>query len=240
MQRINRQIPALTIFFLGISLALAAPHSFSQGAGASSELQQKVAALKAAMAQNQQFLRKYMWVETTDTILKGETKSTKLSQCQYGPDGTVQKIALGGSPPPAQQRGVKGRIVEKKKGEIKDYMGRVALLIQRYVPPDSSQMQASFEAGKTSVQPFGGGIISFVFRDYAKAGDAVTLTFDTASKKIQGYDVNTFLDDPKDVVTLKVVFDSLPDGTNHVAQSVLDATAKQIQIRTANSRYSKL
>lgn len=33
--------------------------------------------------------------------------------------------------------------------------------------------------------------------------------------------------------------DKLPDGTNHVAQSVLDATAKQIEIKTSNSRYVK-
>jgi hypothetical protein len=65
-----------------------------------------------------------------------------------------------------------------------------------------------------------------VFRDYAKAGDTVKLSFDTAAKKIRGYDVNTYLDAPEDVVTLKVAFDSLPDGTNYVAQTVLDATAK--------------
>jgi hypothetical protein len=64
--------------------------------------------------------------------------------------------------------------------------------------------------------------------------------FDTASKKIQGYDVNTFLDAPEDLVTLKVLFDTLPDGTNHVAQSVLDATAKQIEIRKTNPGYQKL
>ena len=79
-----------------------------------------------------------------------------------------------------------------------------------------------------------------VFRDYAKPGDTVTLTFDTAVNKVRGYDANTYLDAPEDVVALKVVFDSLPDGTNYAAQSVLDATAKQIQIRTTNSGYNKL
>jgi hypothetical protein len=79
-----------------------------------------------------------------------------------------------------------------------------------------------------------------VFRDYAKPGDTVTLAFDTAAKNVRGYDVNSYLDAPEDVVTLKVVFNSLPDGTNYAAKSVLDATAKQIQIRTTNSNYNKL
>jgi len=68
----------------------------------------------------------------------------------------------------------------------------------------------------------------------------VKLTFDAGTKKIQGYDVKTYLDAPADIVTLKVVFQNLPDGTNFVAQTLLDATAKQIQIRTTNSSYNKL
>jgi hypothetical protein len=108
------------------------------------------------------------------------------------------------------------------------------------VPPEGSQIQESFQSGKAALQPSEGGIVALVFGDYAKPGDSVKLTFDTASKKIQGYDVSTYLDAPEDVVTLRVAFDNLSDGTNYVAQSVLDATAKQIQIRTTNSGYGKL
>jgi hypothetical protein len=234
-----RERCAIGALFAAAVLAMVPP-TFSQQAGANPELQEKVAALKQSVAQNQQALRQYTWTEKMETIFKGETKSTKLSQCQYGPDGTVQKTPLGGTPPPQQQRGLKGRVIEKKKDEMKDYMERVASLIKRYVPPDGSQMQESFQAGKAALQPTPGGIATLVFRDYAKPGDSVTLTFDTASKKIQGYDVKTYLDSPDDVVTLKVVFDNLPAGPNYVAQSILDATAKQVQIRTTSTGYSKL
>jgi hypothetical protein len=239
MKRIVNQkfIPAY--FLAMVSLALA-PRAFSQGAGANPQLQEKVAALKQSVAMNQQALRAYTWTETRETIFKGETKSIKQSQCQYGPDGKVQKTSLGGSQPPTQQRGLKGRIIEKKKDEMQDYMERVASLIQRYVPPESSQMQASFQEGNAALQPSGEGIAMLVFRDYAKPGDTVTLAFETAAKKVRGYDVNSYLDAPEDVVTLKVVFDTLPDGTNYAAQSVLDASAKQILIKTTNSNYNKL
>jgi hypothetical protein len=239
MNQIANRMCALGVFFTVVLLVLASP-AFSQGTGANSQLQEKVAALKQSVAQNQQALRGYTWTETQETIFKGETKSTKQSQCQYGPDGKVQKTLLGGSPPPPQQRGLKGRIIEKKKDEMQDYMERVASLIQRYVPPEASQMQASFRDGKAALQPSGEGIAMLIFRDYAKPQDSVTLAFDTAAKKVRGYDVNSYLDAPEDVVTLKVVFNSLPDGTNYAAQSVLDATAKQIQIRTTNSNYNKL
>lgn len=230
---------ALGVLFILISLAMVWP-ALSQQAGANPELQQKVAALKQSVAQNQQALHQYTWTETVNIIFKGETKSTKQSQCQYGPDGTVQKTEIGTQPPPTQQRGLKGKVIAKKKDEMSDYMQRVASLVKRYVPPDGSLMQASFQAGQATLQPLGGGVVAIIFRNYAKAGDTVSLTFDATSQKIQGYDVNTYLDTPQDVVTLKVVFDSLPDGTNYVAQSVLNATAKQIQIRTTNSNYTRL
>jgi hypothetical protein len=226
--------------FAAVVLTMGSP-TFSQDAPAGPDLQQKVAALKQSVAQNQQALRQYTWTEKAEMIFKGETKSTKLSQCQYGPDGTVQKTPLGaGQPPPEKQRGLKGKVIEKKKDEMKEYMERVASLIKRYVPPEGAQLQQSFQSGKAAIQPSPGGIAMLTFRDYAKAGDVVTLTFDTASKKIQGYDVKTYLDAPADVVTLKVVFDTLPAGPNYVAQSILDATAKQVQIRTTNADYRKL
>jgi hypothetical protein len=38
-------------------------------------------------------------------------------------------------------------------------------------------------------------------------------------------------------VTLAVKFAGLPDGTNYVQQSVLGASAKQLQVTTTNSDY---
>jgi hypothetical protein len=230
---------ALGFALTAVGLIIACP-GFSQGPGANPELQTKVAALKQAVAQNQQALRQYTWTETTQMIFKGETKSTKQALCQYGPDGKVQKTAIGGDPPPPEKkRGVRGRVIEKKKDEMKDYMERVASLIKRYVPPEGSQIQESFQSGKAALKPSAGGGVTILFADYAKPGDSVALAFDTAANKIQGYDVKTYLDSPQDVVSLKISFHSLPDGTNHVAQSVLDATAKQIQIKTTNSHYNK-
>jgi hypothetical protein len=56
---------------------------------------------------------------------------------------------------------------------------------------------------------------------------------------LQSYNVNTYLDDPKkDIVTLTNQFAALPDGTNYLQQTVLDAKGKQIQIVTKNSGYS--
>jgi hypothetical protein len=109
------------------------------------------------------------------------------------------------------------------------------------VPPNPQKMQQAFQAGKASLNPSpDSGTTSIVFKDYSLPGDQMTLTFSTAAKKIVALNVNTYMDDPKDVVTLTAQFASLPDNTNYVQQSVLNATAKKLVVTTTNSNYQKM
>jgi hypothetical protein len=204
-----------------------------------SELQEKVAAVKQAAAQNKQNLRQYQWIETTQLTLKGDEKPPTKNSCQYGPDGKVQKTMIG--PPPAQPSGgkMKQKVIEKKKAEMKDYMQDVKTVLGMYVPPDPQKMQVAFQAGKVSLNP-AAGAVNLVFSDYAQPGDKMTLSFDTASKKIAGLNINTYMGEEKDVVTLQVKMGSLPDGTNYEQQTVLNASAKQLVVTTTNSNYQKL
>src|SRR6266852_8806896 len=97
-----------------------------------SDLQQKIMAVKQAAAENKQKLHQYQWVETTQLTLKGDAKPPTKNSCVYGPDGKVQKTMIG--PPPQQPSGgrMKQRIIAKKKGEMKDYMGDVKGLLSNY------------------------------------------------------------------------------------------------------------
>jgi hypothetical protein len=192
-----------------------------------SELQQKLAAAKQAAAENKQKLLQYQWTETTQLTLKGDAKPPTKSLCQYGPDGNVQKTAIG--PPPEQPSGgrMKQKIVAKKKEEMKDYM------------QDVKRMQAAYQSGKLSFNPVPGAV-NLIFADYAQPGDRMTLTFDTASKKITSLNINTYMGQEKDAVTLQVQMGSLADGTNYTQRTVLNATAKQLVVTTTNSDYQKL
>jgi hypothetical protein len=136
---------------------------------------------------------------------------------------------------------MKQKVIANKKEEMKDYMGEVKGLLARYVPPNPQSMQQAFQSGKASLNPnASSGVAQIVFKDYALAGDQMTLSFDTATKQISSVNVNTYLDDPKDAVTLAIQFANLPDGTNYVQQTVLDATAKKLVVTTTNSDYKTL
>jgi hypothetical protein len=228
-------LPVAQLIFAGaLLLALAAP-TFAQ----SGELQQKLAAVKQSAAENKQRLRQYQWTETTQLTLKGDAKPSSQKLCQYGPDGQVQKTAIG--PPPEQPSGgrLKQRVVAKKKAEMTDYMDDVKGLLTMYVPPDAQNMQQAFQAGKVSFNP-AGGLVNLIFTDYAQPGDRMTLVFNPAIKKIISLSVNTYMGQAKDAVTLQVQMAGLPDGTSYPQQTILSASAKQLVVTTTNSNYQRL
>jgi len=207
--------------------------------GQSAELQQKVAEVKLAAAQNKRRLMQYQWIETTQLTLKGDEKDPIRNMCQYSSSGQVLKTPIGPPPEPPSGGRLKRKIVAKKTAEIKDYIEDVKGVLSMYVPPDPQKMELAYRAGKLSVNP-AGGMLNFIFNDYAQPGDQMTLTFDPARKAIVSLSINTYMGQAKDVVTLQVKMASLPDGTNYAGQTVLNATAKQLVVTTTNSNYQKL
>src|SRR5882672_281337 len=203
------------------------------------DLQQKLAAVKQAAAENKQKLHQYQWTESTQLTLKGDAKPPSQYICLYGPDGQVQKTLISPPPPPPSGGRLKQRVIENKKEEMQDYMEDVKAVLSMYVPPNPETMQQSFQSGKVSLNP-DGGIVNLVFRDYALPGDQMTLSFDPATKKIVNLNVNTYMGQAKDGVTLQVQMGSLPDGTNYAQQTVLNASAKQLVVTTTSFNYQRL
>jgi hypothetical protein len=210
--------------------------------------QERVAALKESLAKNQAALRQYSWVETTEISMKGEVKKRQQKQCHYGADGKVQKTLMPGQEQqaPQQQSGggrrggrLKKTVVEKKVGEVKDYMEDVAALVHQYVPPDPQKIQAVQSAGNLTVQP-SQGVAVLNLKDYLKPGDLLALGFDSAAKAIRSYTVSSYVEKPKeDDISLAVTFASLADGTSYPQQVLLDVKAKEIQVKVTNSGYKK-
>ena len=223
----------------GMVLVASIAASAMQDPAAKEQLQARIAEVKASLAANAASLRQYTWQETTEISLKGEVKSKTQNACSYGPDGTVQKKLVSAPPEKKKDapRGFKGKIVENKVDDIKDYMESTGKLIKLYVPPDPVKMQASMAAGKGALTQPSAGKAVLTFSDYSLPGDKFTITFDTVAKKILAVDVNTYLDKPDDKVTLAVAFTSLPEGPNYLSSSLLDVTAKKIQVKTTNNGY---
>jgi hypothetical protein len=211
--------------------------------------QSGAAALKESLAQNQAKLRTYSWIESTQVSLKGEVKKQEEKQCYYGADGKVQKTPIGAAPAPAAQQQQSGggrrggrakeKIVENKVDEMKDYMAKVVALVHEYVPPDPQKIQAAQAAGNLSTQP-SGSTLNLSVKNYVKPGDLLAIGFDSTAKQLSSYNVQSFVEKPKDDdVKLAVTFATLQDGTSYPQQILLDVTAKKIQVKVTNSGYKK-
>ena len=242
----------VTVAIAILLLAAAAAMPAQGPTEGSSTNQDRVAALKESLAQNQAALKTYTWTEATEISLDGEVKKREQKQCRYGPDGKVQKTAIqGGESQEKQQekqaaggrRGglVKKAIVDNKVEEMKDYIEKAAALIHQYVPPDPQKIQAAQAAGKISVEPASAqGIATLTIKDYVKPGDKLVLGFDTTAKKLRSFQVQSYVEKPKDDdVTLNVTFASLPDGVNYPQQVALNVAAKKLGVKITNSGYAK-
>jgi hypothetical protein len=210
--------------------------------GAPPTPQQRVAMLKQWLQASQAQLRSYEWVETTVIAKGGEEKSRKQNTCYYGVDGKLQKVPA--AEPAADSGGggrLKQRIVAKKKEEIADYMKSAAELVHAYVPPDSNRIQQSVNAGKMTMSPQDGGRrVQLVFKDYLKAGDSLGVDIETATNRLLGMSVSSYLDDStSDAIQMNVAMGVLPDGTIYTAKSSLAAPAKDLTVVIENTGYRK-
>jgi len=207
------------------------------------EMQERVAEIKQAAAQNKQAMAQYTWVEQVTISLKGEQKKQEHFQVRLGPDGKPQKTSLDPPPAPPEHEGrLKKHIVEKKKEEYKEYADQMKEPAQHYIPPDKEAIENAYAKGNISIIPGGGlpGEIKLVIRNYYKPGDTVTLRFDKNLKQLQAISIASWMDNPQDAMNLNVAFGRLPDGTNHVSTVTIEGVSKKLTVNTANSDYRKM
>lgn len=206
------------------------------------QLQEKLAEIKQSQAANSQKLAQYTWKEQETISIKGEVKDTKLFQVQMGPGGQQQKTEINDQK--AQQSGgregrVKQRAVQHVSDEYQQYGQQISALAKQYVPPDSQKMQQAFAQGNISLQP-GEGSVSLVIKNYVKPNDSMTLVINSQTKALTSVNIASYLDDPKDAVTISVQFSQLPDGTNYASNILINGVSKHLTVNEQNMNYQKL
>jgi hypothetical protein len=205
------------------------------------QVEQKVMAFKQKQAENKQKLAQYTWLETETIALKGEVKDTKVYQVQMGPGGQ-EKTEISNQP--AQSGGREGRLKEhvaaKKKEEFQEYGQQIGALAKQYTQPDPDRLMRAKQMGNISLQPTGTGMVNLIIQNYIKPNDSVTLGIDDQTKQLASIHVASYLDDPKDAVTISAQFAQLPDGTNHVASTLINGVSKQLTVNDKNQNYQML
>ena len=210
------------------------------GQGMSPAAQQKMAAVKESVARNQAELRQYTWTEQIQVSFDNEVRKTEESLCHYGPDGRVQRTPSGSPSQGRASRGIIGRIEERAKDEVVEFLEQAKVLIHSYFPPSAQLMEKSFGRGNASIGQTGPGTVELQFDNYLKPGDSLAFDFQPADRRMRRLNVNTYMDKPSEPLALEVVFDSLPDGTNCPVTEVLSLPSRRLRVTVENSNYQKL
>ena len=204
------------------------------------QMADKLMAIKQAQETNKQKLAQYTWQETETISIKGDVKDTKVYQVQMV-NGQQQKTLFNDQK--AQSGGRQGRVkehvVDKKKQEYQEYGQSIGALAKQYTTPNPEALMQAKQAGNISLQP-GAGTVSLVIKNYVKQGDSMTMTINEQTHSPVSVQVNSYLNDPKDAVTISAQFAQLPDGTNHVATTMIDGVSKHLTVNEQNSNYQKL
>ena len=207
------------------------------------QIQQRVAEVKESAARNKQALSHYSWQEQEMIAVKGDVKDTKFYQVHLGPDGKPQKVETENTPESSggRKHGLVHHIKGKKGEEYKEYGQQIAALAQQYAQPDPQKLQQAFQQGNVMLGSAGvPGEMKMVISNYVKPNDKVTLIFNQQAKAIQSLNIETYLNDPKDAVTIAAQYTQLPDGTNHVATTQTKGMSKDLLVTTQNSNYQRM
>jgi hypothetical protein len=227
------------VFLTALCALLSLVGSTTRAEAQSPELQQRVAAIKAEMANNKRSLMSYNWTQQVTISLKGEVKKVQHFQVRLGPDGVQQKTSL--DPPPAPPSGgrLKQKIVADKKEEYTDYADSMKTLTDQYVPPDGALLEQAYAKGNIMMGPAAGdpNVLKLVVSNFLKPGDSMTIFFDKVQKRVLRLQVTSYLSDPTDAVSLTVQFSQLPDGTDYAGTVILDGTSKQMNIAMQSMNY---
>lgn len=206
------------------------------------QVQQRLAEVKESAAKNKEALSHYSWQEQQTIAIKGDVKDMKLYQVHLGPDGKPEKVETENTPTSSggRKHGLAHHVKEKKGEEYKQYGQQIATLAQQYAQPDPQKLQQAFQQGNVMLGSGGTpGEVKMVISNYIKPNDKMTVIFNQQVKAIQSVNVATYLQDPKDAVSIGAQFSQLPDGTNHVASTQTKGESKDLLVTTQNSNYQK-
>jgi hypothetical protein len=222
-----------------VAVLLAIPSAYPQNP----QLQERVTEIKQEAALNKRALFEYTWRQMQTISIKGDVKKQTQFQVRLGPDGKPQKTEIDPQEQSSggRQRGLKHRVVEKKTAEFEDYAQQIAALAQEYTRPDPDKLQQLFQQGDITMGSAGApGAVQLVIRGYLKPGDSLTLVFNREQKSLESISVASYLNDPKDAMTLSAQFVREPEGPNHVSNMLVNGVSKQLTVATQNSNYQKM
>ena len=157
----NRGLADLVLFAAALSFTAPGSIALAQSSG----LQQKVAAMEAAIYKNTQMLGQYTWQQQETVSVRGDVKKTALYQVQLGPDGKPVKVDISQSQSSDRRKwGIRHRIAQ----DYIDYGKQVASLAASYTQLQTGRLKQLHSQGNVSLKSGGAPGLDSIITGYVK------------------------------------------------------------------------
>lgn len=205
------------------------------------------AKVAAAIRENAQALKAFVWQQRMQLQLKGETKKTTLNQLNYDFNGNLQKTLLSEQPPPdsapppagGRLRGrIKQKVVAKKTGEFKEMMEGIASLVKSYTELQPQQLQSALkQAAFSPGQGDMAGSIQIQMANLLQQGDSLTIWIDQGALLFRKIAIVSSYDQKP--VTATANYSMLPSGQVYMARAIVNYPSKQVIVEIDNLNYQR-
>ena len=139
-------------------------------------------------------LRQYSWKMRTEVTVGSEPKSLQLFQMRFDVDGALQKTPISGEQVKQKRaRGpVRKRVAKAKGSKAKEYVGKVADLVQRYTHASAGTMLDFLD--KATFATTTGGLVEVKGSGFLKPGDSAAFWIDPATQTPRTFSFRTTMD----------------------------------------------
>ena len=192
------------------------------------------ASIGQSIKNNAANLQRYTHSRSTEIVVHGEVKSTRLDLVRFV-RGEMETIPLSQSLQQPEPGGIRGRIIEKKKEEIREYVDRLISLSRRYLTPGAGDISDVLQKASFSLLGQPPAQVRITIAGYVKPSDSFTMTIDLATRTPVQTLARTDLDGGP--VDITVDYSRLPDGTPYPSQARISSLRRDIRVSIDSFDY---
>jgi hypothetical protein len=172
----------------------------------------------------------YSWTKRTEVKVKGEVKSTITEMIRYDLDGELQKTPISQDTAKGP-KGIRGKVANKKGGEMKDWMTDLGKVLHEYSLPTSGNLldflnKAKVEKGDEGIELTAVNVVIPVDSMTMWLSPDFELTRTEVTTEHDGADVRLTADHA-----------TTPDGLDYVARTVIVVPEKNVEMTVENFSY---
>ena len=196
-------------------------------------IKDELAAIGQAQLTNQTKLSHYTWQETQFISVNGEAVDYRLYALSIGANGQYQRNLV------TEHTGQEATFEPKITEELSpygSYAQQLRELANQYTSLNSERLTQAANRDEI-VLLREDGWIKLAIKNYSKPGDSLAMTINQRTHHLLSVRAKSYLNDSKDVVTIRADFADLSDGTNHLTTTEIDNVSTHLTVKLTDWAY---